>query len=66
MILQLQIILWKKLSKITEGILGDMARRDLHGRTRKEDRITNKDELIERIKKKNIRNKILKQPANWI
>ena len=44
----------KKLSKITEGILGDIARRDLHGRTRKEDRITNKDELIERIKKKRI------------
>ena len=29
----------KKLSKITEGILGDIARRDLHGGTRKEDDI---------------------------
>ena len=32
------------------GILGDMARRDLSGGTRKEDRITDKDNLIERIK----------------
>ena len=40
----------KKLSKITEGILGDMARRDLSGGTRKEDRITDKDNLIEKIK----------------
>ena len=40
----------KKLSKITEGILGDIARRDLHGRTRKEDIIADKDDLIKRIK----------------
>ena len=31
----------KKLSKITEGILGDIARRDLHGGKRKEDAIGN-------------------------
>ena len=29
----------KKLSKITEGILGDMARRDLQGKNRKQDDI---------------------------
>lgn len=31
----------KKLSKITEGILGDIARRDLSGGTKKEDSIDN-------------------------
>ena len=39
----------KKLSKITEGILGDIARRDLSGGTRKEDIIMDKGILIETI-----------------
>ena len=34
----------KNLSKITEGILGDIARRDLSGGRKREDRITDYDE----------------------
>ena len=47
----MKILSFDEYVKINEGIPGDIAKRDLHGRTRKEDIIADKDELIERIKK---------------
>ena len=45
----MKILSFDEYVKINEGIPGDIAKRDLHGRTRKEDIIADKDELIERI-----------------
>ena len=60
----MKILSFDEYVKINEGIPGDIAKRDLHGRTRKEDIIADKDELIERIQEE-FENKTQKQHMNW-